>query len=183
MKIKIASFAAVFLIAGFVAAGTAMALEDILSKQGQADIQPSGKTGQRTNALRGLALALPSGKDAMDPFHGSSSETHAERDRLNPPIAGMECHIDRIVSYISCDRTLIDPEEADTLFTRLIDELQAALPSDRWKGIQKEPGMSSVRSYTYEDQNSNAHIDIDIIAQMTSGGENSYMISIFAWPH
>jgi hypothetical protein len=81
----------------------------------------------------------------------------------------MDCYIDRIASYISCYSCLIDPQEADTLFTRLMDELRAALPSERWKGIKKEPGMSSVRSYAYENRNSSAHIDIDIIVRMEPG--------------
>lgn len=183
MKIKIASFVAVLLIGGFGGTSTAIGFEDVLSKQGQAEIQQPGEISQGTNALRSLVLALSSGKDAIRPLRGSPSENDFKRDRLSPPIEGMECHIDRIASYISCYSYLTDPEKADTLYARLIDEIQAALPSDTWKGIQKEPGMSSVRSYTYEDQNSNAHIDIDILAQLTAGGQNSYMVSIFAWPH
>lgn len=183
MKIRIAFLAAVFLMRSFVVTSAAIGLEDILPNQGQADIQQPDKTSQGTNTLRSLALALSSGKEAMRPFGGSPSENDSKRDRPSPPIEGMECHIDRIASYISCYSYLTDPEKADILYARLIDELQAALSSDTWKGIQKEPAMSSVRSYTYEDQNSNAHIDIDILAQLTPGGQNSYMVSVFAWPH
>lgn len=172
MKIKIASFAAALLIVGFLATGNAIASEDVLSKQGQVAVQQSGKTSQGTDALRNLALALSTGKEAIHPLSGSPSENQA----------GIKCHVNRIATYIPCYSDLIDSEEADTLFTRFIGELQAVLPSDRWKGIPKEPGISSVRSYSYEDQNSNAHIDIDIIAQLTPGGQYSYMVSIFAWP-
>ena len=75
-------------------------------------------------------------------------------------------------------------EEAVTLFTRLIDDLQAGLPSDRWIGAGKEPGLgtASIRSYTYEDQNSYAHIDIGIIAGTGPSGQNFYMVAIFGWP-
>jgi hypothetical protein len=69
------------------------------------------------------------------------------------------------------------------LFSRLADEVQAALPLDRWRGMQKAPGTASIRSYTYEDQRSNAHIDIDITAGMRPGEQNFYMLSLFAWPH
>ena len=183
MNTKIATFAVVLLIEVFVATGTGIGLADVLSTQGQTEIQQSDKISQRTNVLRSLALALSSGKDAIHPFRGSPSQNHAQQDPLSPPIEGMECHIDRITSYISCYSYLTDPEKADTLYARLIDELQATLPADSWKGIQKEPGISSVRSYTYKDQNSNAHIDIDILAQLTAGGQSSYMVSFFAWPH
>jgi len=177
-------FAALLLIASFVAIGTAMASEDVLSKQQvKGDIQPSGETTEETSALRRLAIALASGRQAMRSFRGSQSENNDNKDKVNPPIAGIECYIDRIASYLSCYSSRTDAEEAETLFTRLVDELQAALPSDRWKGMKQEPGMSSVRSYTYMDQGSNAHIDIDIIAQPGLGGQSSYIVSIFGWTH
>jgi hypothetical protein len=179
MKIKIPFFGAMVLSTSFVVTGIAVASENFLSKQVQADIQPSGEK----TALRSLALALSSGKEAMRPFCGPPSENHAESDRFNVPIAGMDCYIGRIAGYISCYSSPIDPEEADTLFTRLMDELRAALPSETWKGIKKEPGLSSVRSCTYENRNSSAHIDIDIIARMEPGGQSSHMVLIFAWPH
>ena len=183
MKITIAFLAAVFLIRNFVATSTALGLEGILPKQGQAEIQQRSKTIQRTNALRSLALALSSGKEAIRPFGSTPSENDSKRDRFSPPIEGMECHIDRIGSYISCYSYLTDPETAATLYARLMDELQAALPSDSWKRTEKEPRLSSIRSYSYEDQNSNAHIDIDILTQLTAEGQNSYLVSVFAWPH
>jgi len=102
----------------------------------------------------------------------------------NPPIAGMNCYLDRIAIHVSCHSSLVaTEEEAVTLFSRVVDEVQAALPSDRWRGMQKEPGTASIRSYTYEDQRSNAHIDIDITAGAGPGGQNFYMVSFFAWPH
>ena len=121
----------------------------------------------------------------MHPFRGSPSEKDPHKDRLNPPIAGMDCYLDRITTHVSCFSSLIHTEEESvTLFTWLIDELQAALPSDTWIGTRKEPGMgtASIRSYTYEDQNSYASIDIDIIAGTEPSGQNFYMVAIFAWP-
>ena len=101
----------------------------------------------------------------------------------NPPIARMNCYLDRIAIHVSCHSSLVDTEEeAVTLFSRVVDEVQAALPSDRWRGMRKEPGTASIRSYTYEDQRSNAHIDIDITAGAGPGGQNFYMVSLFAWP-
>jgi hypothetical protein len=113
---------------------------------------------------------------------GVSSLVEGSED--NPPIAGMNCYLDRIAIHVSCHSSLVDTEEeAVTLFSRVVDEVQAALPSDRWRGMQKEPGTASIRSYTYEDQRSNAHIDIDITAGAGPSGQNFYMVSFFAWPH
>ena len=87
------------------------------------------------------------------------------------------CDVDRIVSYVSCYSSLIrDKEEAGHLFTEFVEEFQSILPSDRWRRIQEEPRLDSIRSYTYEDQESDAHIDIDLVARV-----DSYMVTIFGW--
>ncbi len=146
------------------------------------DMQASIDTGQITSILRSLARALPSGSEAMRPFHGLQSENEDNKDDLNPAIPGMECHIDRILSYVSCYSPAIGTEkEADSLFRLMVDELQAALPSNRWVGMKQEPGIDSIRSYLYQDQKSYAHIDMDIVPRIEPQGTNSYMISMFAW--
>jgi len=159
--------------------------EDVASRHRRAYIYPSSESSQQRNALRSLALALSSGKEeALRPFRGSLSEDDPDKDRLNPPIAGMNCYLDRIAIHVSCHSSLVDTEkEAVTLFSRLVDEVQAALPSDRWRGMQKEPGTAWIRSYTYEDQRSNADIDIDITHRMGPSEQSFYMVSLFAWPH
>jgi hypothetical protein len=74
-------------------------------------------------------------------------------------------------------------EAALTLFTRIVDELQAVLSVERWIGTSKESRTPSIQRYVYEDRNSSAHIDIDIIGAMGLGGQDSYMVSTFAWSH
>ena len=186
MKSKIL-LAVLWLVGCVVVSGIVVASLDVGSGQMRSDISPSSETSQGNSALRSFALALSSGKEAMHPFRGSPSEKDPDKDRLNAPIAGMDCYLDRIATHVSCFSSLIHTEkEAVTLFTWLIDELQAALPSDRWTGTRKESraaGMASIRSYTYDDQNSYAHIDIDIIAGTGPGGQNFYMVAIFGWPH
>jgi hypothetical protein len=159
--------------------------EDVASGHRRADIHPSSESSQQSDALRSLALALSSGKEeGLRPFRGSRSEGDPYKDRLNPPIAGMNCYLDRIAIHVSCHSSLVDTEkEAVTLFSRLVDEVQAALPSDRWRGMQTEPGTAWIRNYTYEDQRSNAHIDIDITHRTGPSGQSFYMVSLFAWPH
>jgi hypothetical protein len=44
-----------------------------------------------------------------------------------------------------------------------------------------QPGIDSIRSHTYEDQNSGAHIDIDLIARPDMEGDYSYLITSFGW--
>jgi hypothetical protein len=47
--------------------------------------------------------------------------------------------------------------------------------------METEPGIDSIRSYIYEDQISGAYIDIDLIAQLETEGEYSYLVTIFGW--
>ena len=182
MKSRIAFLAAVLLTASFGATRTTAASQDVLSET--RDFQPAGDTGGETSAMRRLAIALSSGRAAMGPFHGSRIENNNYKNTLNPSIAGMECSIDRIAGYISCYSAPIGTEdEAVALFTWLVAELQTALPSERWIGITREPATASIRSFTYKDQNSSAHIDIDIVGRMGLGGQNAYIVSTFGWPH
>jgi hypothetical protein len=183
MKGKLLS-AALWLIGCVIVSGIVVATLDVGFGHRIVDSHQSSETSQANSALRSLALALSSGKEAMHPFRGLPSEKDAHKDRLNPLMAGMDCNLDRITTHVSCFSSLIHTEEeAVTLFTSLIDELQAALPSDRWIGAGKEPGLAPwIRSYTYEDQNSYAHIDIGIIAGTGPSGQNFYMVAIFGWP-
>ena len=135
-----------------------------------------GQTNQEISALGRLALALSDGNEAMGPLRGSQTE-YREKDRLKPPIPDIECDVDRIVSYVSCYSSLLGTrEEAGNLFTRFVDELQSTLPPDRWRKAKEELRIDSTRSYTYEDQGSDAHIDIDLSARA-----DSYMVTIFGW--
>src|SRR5882762_9522049 len=121
-----------------------------------------GQTNQETSALRRLASALSAGNEAMIHLRGSQTE-YREKDRLKLPIPGMECDVDRIVNYVACYSSVIGTrEEAGDRFIRFVDELQSALPSDRWRKVKEEPRIDSTRRYTYQDQDSNAHIDIDV---------------------
>jgi hypothetical protein len=133
------------------------------------------QASEGNSTLRSLALALSSRKEATQSFRGSPSEEDPHEDRLNPLIAEMDCYLDRIATHVSCFSSLVHTEEeAVTLFTSLIDELQAALPSDSWIEARKEPGLAPwIRSYTYADQNSYALIDIGIIAERGQAEQTS----------
>ena len=164
------------------AVNTSVLAGDVSNRVTSDDTQPSIETSQVTSALRSLAGALSSGSEAMRPFHGLQSENEDNKDDLNPAIPGMECYIDRILSYVSCYSPSMETEkEADSLFRLMVGELQAALPSHRWVGMKQEPGIDSIRSYLYQDQKSYAHIDMDIVPRIEPEGRNSYMISMFAW--
>jgi hypothetical protein len=150
--------------------------EEALPQVQVSDPRDSGQTNQETSALRRLASALSAGNEAMTHLRGSQTE-YREKDRLKLPIPGMECDVDRIVNYVSCYSSVIGTrEEAGNRFIRFVNELQSALPSDRWRKVKEEPRIDSTRSYTYEDQGSDAHIDIDLIPRA-----DSYMVTIFGW--
>ena len=176
MKIKTLLLAALILAGRLTITGTAFASEHVASTLKTSESVQSSQTNQETSALRRLALALSAGNEAMRPLRGSQTEA-GQKDRLKLSIPGMACDVDRIVSYVSCYSSLIGTrEEAGNLFTRFVDELQSMLPPDRWRKVKEAPRIDSIRSYTYEDQKSDAHIDIDLIARV-----DSYMVTIFGW--
>ena len=67
MKSKIL-LAAPLLVGCFIASGIVVASLDVGSGRIRSDISPSSETSQKNSALRSLALALSSGKEAMHPF-------------------------------------------------------------------------------------------------------------------
>ena len=183
IQINISYLTGLLLAGSLLAAGAVIASDDFLSRQLNSDIQRSDETSQESNALARLVVSLSSGPEAMRALRGSQSENNHNKDRLEPPIVEMECNIDRIANYVSCYSSPVhSEEEAETLFAKLLYQLQAALPSDSWRGIQKASGIASSRSYTFADQSSKAHIDIDIVARPKPHGTNGYMVSIFGWP-
>ena len=176
MKITTLLLAALILAGRLTITGTAFASEHVASTLKTSESVQSSQTNQETSALWRLALALSAGNEAMRPLRGSQTEA-GQKDRLKLSIPGMACDVDRIVSYVSCYSSLIrDKEEAGHRFTEFVEEFQSILPSDRWRRIQEEPRLDSIRSYTYEDQESDAHIDIDLVARV-----DSYMVTIFGW--
>ena len=174
---------ALFFVGSLSAGKASFASEETSSVGANTRIAPpSSETSQERNVLRELAVALAAGGEALSSFRGSAIANEEEKDRLNPAIPGMDCAIDRIVSYVSCYGSAIgSKEKADHRFIELIDELQAALPSDRWRGVETEPRIDSMRSYSYEDQDSDAHIDIDLIGRPQTQGTYSYLVTIFGW--
>jgi hypothetical protein len=176
MKIKTLLLAALILAGRLTITGTAFASEHVASTLKTSESVQSSQTNQETSALWRLALALSAGNEAMRPLRGSQTEA-GQKDRLKLSIPGMACDVDRIVSYVSCYSSLIrDKEEAGHRFTEFVEEFQSILRSDRWRRIQEEPRLDSIRSYTYEDQESDAHIDLDLVARV-----DSYMVTIFGW--
>jgi hypothetical protein len=170
-----------FFIFSLGAGKTALAFEKTPSMPTKTKIWPSIQSAQGPNVLRQLALALAGGSSAMRTLRGSPYGDD-EKDRLQPPMPGMDCGIDRILSYVSCYSSIIDSEkEAGNLFTQFVYDLQAALPSDSWRKVDNMPAIGSIRSSTYEDQTSGAQIDIDLIARPTPQGAYSYVLTIYGW--
>lgn len=173
---------ALVFVSSLSAARMSLASEATSTVTTKTRISSSIDTSQGRNLLRQLAVALAAGGEALSRFRGSTIEYEDGENLFNPPIPGMDCSVDEIANYVSCYGSAIGSrEEAGHDFIRLINELQAVLPSDSWRGIEMQPGVDSIRSYTYEDQNSGAHIDIDLIAQLKTEGEYSYHVTIFGW--
>ena len=182
MKTESCFLAASALAGSFAAAGTTLFSNDLLAQQATDDLHPAGNIINGTSGLRYLALTLSSGSEAMRSLRGLASN-HDEKDAVNVSILNMDCSMDRIADYVSCySDTLSSEKEAKAVLTRYLDELQSTLQSNRWRKVETDPEIGSIRSYSYIDQTSDARIDIDLVAQSLSTEEYSYVVTIFAWP-
>ena len=139
------------------------------------------QSNQTSNVLGQIAVALAGGSEAMRALRGSPYKD-TQKDKLQPPLPGMNCAIDRILSYVSCYSAPINNEkEAENVFTRLVDDVEAALPSERWGPVEAISRVGSVRSISYQDRKSAARINIELLVQPTMEVERSYIISLYGW--
>jgi hypothetical protein len=176
---------ALLFVSSLSAGKTSFASEETSSGATKTRISPSSEPSQERNVLRQLAVALAAGGEALSRFRGPTIKNKEGKESFNPldpPIPSMDCSVDDIVNNVSCYGSAIgSKEEASQRFLWLINELRGVLPSNRWRGEETQPGIDSIRSYTYEDRNSDAHIDIDLIGQLEMEGDYSYLIRIFGW--
>jgi len=174
---------ALYLVNSLPVEKTSFASEATSTMVTETTISSPIESSQGRDLLRRLAIALAAGGEAMSQFRGPPMKTEEGENFFNPSMPGMDCSVNGIANYVSCYGSAIgNKEEADRRFIQLIDELQVVLLSDRWRGMEITPGIDSILSYTYEDQNSDAHIDIDLITIMETEGEPSYRVAIFGWP-
>ena len=76
---------------------------------------------------------------------------------------------------------MTDQKEAENVFTRLVADVEAALPSGRWLLVTTVSRPGSIRSVSYEDEKTAAQIDIELLAQTTAEAQFSYVISLYGW--
>jgi hypothetical protein len=167
---------------GLIAGKTSFAVELNSSRFTKTSISPSSESEQESRALQQLAVTLAAGSKTWPVFHDSNTDDGKTKRPLDPTIPEMNCNVDDIGNYVSCYGLAIGRKaEAERRFMKLINELQAVLPPERWRGAETEPRIASIRSYTYGDQDTGAQIDIDIVPQWSPHGETSYIVTIFGW--
>jgi hypothetical protein len=159
----------------------AFASEDSSSMAMKTETSLGFESSQESNVLRQVAIALAGGSEAMRALRGSPYEDN-EKDRLQPPLPGMHCGIDRNLSYLSCYSAPINSEkEANKSFKRLVDDVKAALPSDTWRPVQVVPTLGSVQIISYQEPESGAQIDIELLVRPTLEVQTSYVVSLYGW--
>jgi hypothetical protein len=170
-----------FVLSTLGGAKAAFASEETSSIASKPANSPSLQSSQASYALRQVAIGLSGDTEAVRALHGLPYEND-NRDRLQPPIPGLDCGIDRNLSYVSCYSALMtDQKEAENVFTRLVADVEAALPSGRWQPVTTVPALGSIRSVSYEDEKTAAQIDIELLAQTTAEAQSSYVISLYGW--
>jgi hypothetical protein len=137
-------------------------------------------TSQEVNVLRQVAIALAAGSDAIQDLRGPPIE-NSNLDRLNLPTPGMDCGIDRSFMYVACNSASLNKEEADGLFSRIIGDVQTALPSDTWRQVEGVSHAGLSRSISYYHQKSDARIDVDLVVYLTGETPPLYFVTVFGW--
>jgi hypothetical protein len=145
------------------------------------ETSPAFQSSQASNVLGQIAIALAGGSEAMRALRGSQSED-TQQDPLRLPLPGMNCGINRILSYVSCySSPIINETEAENVFKQLVEDVKAALPRDRWGPVQATPRLRAVRSISYQDAKTGARIDIELLVGSTLEVHSSYVISLYGW--
>jgi hypothetical protein len=171
-----------FMFSGLIAGKTSLASAVNSSESTTTSISPLSESGQEGRALEQLAVRLAAGGGAWRFSRDSKPDGDETKHPLDPTIPDMDCSVDEIADYVSCyGSPIASKEKAEHRFTGLIDELQAVLPPERWRGAETEPRIGSIRSYSCRDQDSDAQIDIDIASQWSPDEEISYVVTIFGW--
>ena len=140
---------------------------------------PRSATRQEVSVIRQVATLLAAGRDAMLALRGPPIE-NSNLDRLKLETPGMHCRVDRVLSYVACySDSLMTKKDAESMFTRLLDDVQTALPSDSWRQLEGVPHINVVRSTGYQQRGSGARIEIDLMAHTA---QSLYSIRVFGWP-
>lgn len=160
-----------FMVVSLVGARTSFAAEDT---------SPPSATSHEINVVRQVATALATGRDAVKNLRGTPIE-NSNLDRLNLPTPGMDCGIARSVIYIACHSASLNKNEAEAMFAQIMDDVQAALPSDSWKPVEAVPHADLIRIRSYHHLKSGAQIDIGLVGYPSEKAQPLYGIRVYGW--
>jgi len=125
--------------------------------------------------VRQVATALAVGSDAVRDLRGPPIE-NSNLDQLKLATPGMDCGIDRALLYVACHSASLNKKEVEGLFTKIMDDVQTALPSDTWRQVEGISHSDLTRSISYHNWKSGAQIDVDLVAQPIEEAEALYYV-------
>ncbi len=161
-----------FLVGSLAGATRAIAAEDT---------SPPSVTSHEVSVLRQVAAALAAGTDAIQGLRGPPIE-NSNLDRLNLATPGMDCGIARPFMFVVCRSASLNKQEAEAMFARMMDYVQAGLSSAGWRQVEHAPGTGLIRSICYHHPKSGAQIDLDLVINPSGEAEPLYCLRFFGWP-
>jgi hypothetical protein len=136
-----------FMVVNLAGARTSIAAEDT---------SPPLATSHEVNIVRQVATALAVASDAVRDLRGPPIE-NSTLDRLKLATPGMDYGIDRAaLLYVACHSASLNKKEAEGLFTKIMDDVQTALPSDTWRQVEGISHSDVTRSISYYHRKSGA---------------------------
>ena len=160
-----------FMVVSLAGARTSIAAEDT---------SPPLATSHEVNIVRQVATALAVGSDAVRDLRGPPIE-NSNLDQLKLATPGMDCGIDRALLYVACHSASLNKKEVEGLFTKIMDDVQTALPSDTWRQVEGISHSDVTRSISYYHRKSGAQIDIDLVVHSAGEAQPFYWVRVFGW--
>ena len=82
---------------------------------------------------------------------------------------------------VEAGRYLEQQKRSRGFVTRIIDDAQAALPSDSWSPVGAVPHAKFIRSISYHNWKSGARIDVDLVAHPPGEAQALYSVGVWGW--
>ena len=143
------------------------------------DTSPPSVTSHEVNVLRQVAIALAAGVmlfrisavRRLRILTWTAKASHARNGLRHCSIP----HVCRMLQRFA------QQKRSRGYVRRIIDYVQAALPSDSWRQVEAVPYTGLIRSISYQHWKSGAQIDVDLVAQPTWYAQPLYCVRVFGW--
>jgi hypothetical protein len=85
------------------------------------------------------------------------------------------------LTYVACHSASLDKNEAEAMFARIMDDVQAALAFESGTPVEAVPHADLIRIRSYYYLKSGAQIDIGLVVYPSGKAQPLYGIRVYGW--